>query len=358
MRADRRARCAAARIAARSSRPRCPRDLGRDAPTGTGSTQQAFGRFCSTSPARPRTAAERVVTVSPDVSSSTNLGGWINKVGRVVAERARATGSPTTPRRSCTGASSRPASTSSSGIAEINLVGAARRARRHLEPVGPAAAADRHDLRPVRRPRAGAVVVRHLRRRPVDPGRHAVRGHARARGRRAPVDHHAVDRHRAARLRRWEPAFGRTSSGRCSPRSASSAARTAARPTSGCPPGPSTRPWPLCPTDPAARERRRRQVVAGAYPLRQHETAGRDPRGDGRADPRGAGRRRAPRRPRLRRRRRVRDQPGPAVPCPAGPAWPGEATRAGSSTRSSPPNGPRRWSPSSTVTRIPWPSWA
>ena len=26
-------------------------------------------------------AARRVVTVSPDVSSSTNLGGWVNKVG-------------------------------------------------------------------------------------------------------------------------------------------------------------------------------------------------------------------------------------------------------------------------------------
>ncbi len=34
---------------------------------------------------------------------------------------------------------------------------------------------DRHDLRPVRGARAGAVVVRHLRGRPVDPRRHAVR---------------------------------------------------------------------------------------------------------------------------------------------------------------------------------------
>ena len=41
------------------------------------------------------------------------------------------------------------------------------------------------------------------------------------------------------------------------------------RPTCGCRPGRSTRPWPPCPTDPAARERRRRQVVAGAYPLRR-----------------------------------------------------------------------------------------
>ena len=49
----------------------------------------------------------------------------------------------------------------------------ARRAGRHLEPLRPAAAADRDDLRPVRRPRARALVVRDLRGRPVDPGGHA-----------------------------------------------------------------------------------------------------------------------------------------------------------------------------------------
>ena len=77
---------------------------------------------------------------------------------------------------------------------------AAGRAGRHLEVRGRAAAADRHDLRPVRRPRARAVVVRDLRRRPVDPRRDAVGDHARAGGRGAPVDHHARDRHRAAGL--------------------------------------------------------------------------------------------------------------------------------------------------------------
>jgi pyruvate dehydrogenase E1 component len=49
--------------------------------TGTASTQQAFGRFfVDLSHAAPEVAA-RVVTVSPDVASSTNLGGWINRVG-------------------------------------------------------------------------------------------------------------------------------------------------------------------------------------------------------------------------------------------------------------------------------------
>jgi pyruvate dehydrogenase E1 component len=49
--------------------------------TGTASTQQGFGRFfVGLSHAAPEVAAH-VVTVSPDVASSTNLGGWINRAG-------------------------------------------------------------------------------------------------------------------------------------------------------------------------------------------------------------------------------------------------------------------------------------
>jgi pyruvate dehydrogenase E1 component len=48
---------------------------------GSESTQQALGRFLlDLSRSAPEVAA-RVVTVSPDVASSTNLGGWINRVG-------------------------------------------------------------------------------------------------------------------------------------------------------------------------------------------------------------------------------------------------------------------------------------
>ncbi|QCD54224.1 transketolase-like TK C-terminal-containing protein [Streptomyces hawaiiensis] len=57
-----------------------PADLGRT-PTGRATTQAALGRaLLDLNRAAPQTAA-RVVTVSPDVSSSTNLGGWVNKVG-------------------------------------------------------------------------------------------------------------------------------------------------------------------------------------------------------------------------------------------------------------------------------------
>ena len=63
-----------------SASPAAPAELGR-AHSGTVSTQQAFGRFfVDLSHTAPEVAA-RVVTVSPDVASSTNLGGWINRVG-------------------------------------------------------------------------------------------------------------------------------------------------------------------------------------------------------------------------------------------------------------------------------------
>jgi pyruvate dehydrogenase E1 component len=49
--------------------------------TAVASTQQGFGRFLvELAHAAPQTAAH-VVTVSPDVASSTNLGGWINRTG-------------------------------------------------------------------------------------------------------------------------------------------------------------------------------------------------------------------------------------------------------------------------------------
>jgi pyruvate dehydrogenase E1 component len=57
-----------------------PDALGRDH-IGRASTQQAFGRLFVDLAREAPGVAERVVTVSPDVASSTNLGGWINHVG-------------------------------------------------------------------------------------------------------------------------------------------------------------------------------------------------------------------------------------------------------------------------------------
>jgi pyruvate dehydrogenase E1 component len=60
--------------------PTVPVDVGRSH-TGRASTQQAFGRFCVDLSHNAPELARHVVTVSPDVASSTNLGGWINRVG-------------------------------------------------------------------------------------------------------------------------------------------------------------------------------------------------------------------------------------------------------------------------------------
>jgi pyruvate dehydrogenase E1 component len=60
--------------------PDTPTELGRSH-SGQLSTQQAFGRFFVDLAHTAPEVAERVVTVSPDVASSTNLGGWINRVG-------------------------------------------------------------------------------------------------------------------------------------------------------------------------------------------------------------------------------------------------------------------------------------
>ncbi|UED87951.1 transketolase-like TK C-terminal-containing protein [Streptomyces profundus] len=60
--------------------PALPADIGRT-PSGVATTQAALGRVLLDLTRTAPEAARRVVTVSPDVSSTTNLGGWVNKVG-------------------------------------------------------------------------------------------------------------------------------------------------------------------------------------------------------------------------------------------------------------------------------------
>jgi pyruvate dehydrogenase E1 component len=64
----------------RTPPPRVPEHVGRRH-EGRASTQQAFGRFFADLAREAPEVAERVVTVSPDVGTSTNLGGWINRAG-------------------------------------------------------------------------------------------------------------------------------------------------------------------------------------------------------------------------------------------------------------------------------------
>lgn len=68
--------------------PAVPADLGRT-PAGTTTTQAALGRTLMDLSRSAPEVGRRLVTVAPDVSSSTNLGGWVNKRGVwSVAERA------------------------------------------------------------------------------------------------------------------------------------------------------------------------------------------------------------------------------------------------------------------------------
>ncbi|ATD69634.1 MULTISPECIES: transketolase-like TK C-terminal-containing protein [Gordonia] len=60
--------------------PAVPVDTGKT-PSGTSTTQAALGRTLLALSREAPEASARVVTVSPDVSSTTNLAGWLNKVG-------------------------------------------------------------------------------------------------------------------------------------------------------------------------------------------------------------------------------------------------------------------------------------
>ncbi len=60
--------------------PPVPTDIGR-VPSATSSTQAALGRVLLDLTRDAPDVARRIVTVSPDVSSSTNLAGWLNKAG-------------------------------------------------------------------------------------------------------------------------------------------------------------------------------------------------------------------------------------------------------------------------------------
>ena len=164
------------------------------------STQAALGRLLADLKRDAPETAARVVTCSPDVASSTNLGGWINKTG-VWSVHDRQDWFADDTERVLRWSEVSNGQHIELGIAEVNLVGLLGELGATWSPVGRAADPDRHALRPVRVPRAGALVLRDLRRRPVDPGRHPIGGDAGARGRRPPVDHHAVDRPGAARLR-------------------------------------------------------------------------------------------------------------------------------------------------------------
>lgn len=157
------------------------------------STQAALGRFLSDLKRAAPEVAHRVVTCSPDVASSTNLGGWINKTG-VWSVGERQDWFADDLERVLRWIENSHGQHIELGIAETNLVGLVSELgttwSRWGQPLSPIATI--YD--PFRGPRPRTVVLRHVRRRPVHPGGDTVRGDSGTGGRRAPVPHHSVHR--------------------------------------------------------------------------------------------------------------------------------------------------------------------
>jgi pyruvate dehydrogenase E1 component len=86
------------------------------------STQAVLGRLLADLPRDAPELAARVVTTSPDVASSTNLGGWINKTG-VWALADRRDWFADDPERVLRWAEATSGQHIELGIAEVNLVG-------------------------------------------------------------------------------------------------------------------------------------------------------------------------------------------------------------------------------------------
>ena len=162
------------------------------------STQEAFGRLLGDIAASDGALAERIVTTSPDVTVSTNLGPWVNRRG--IFDRAERAD---TFREEKVVSAQRWAMSPQGqhielGIAESNLflqlaaLGLAGTALRH------APAADRHALRPVHQARAGCAELCLLPGCAIYPGGDPFGHHLGARRRRAPVGRRAADRARPA----------------------------------------------------------------------------------------------------------------------------------------------------------------
>ncbi|MFI7277354.1 transketolase-like TK C-terminal-containing protein [Streptomyces sp. NPDC049879] len=251
--------------------PAIPADIGRT-PTGVATTQAALGRALLDLTRAAPEAARRVVTVSPDVSSSTNLGGWVNKVGvwspaervdwfaddaeTILHWRERPTGRHI-----------------ELGIAETNLVGL-------LGELGATWSRWGEPLLPI------GVMYDPFVQRALEPWSFGIYAGGRSilvgtpsgvtlapeGGAHQSVTTPSLGIEQPG-CTTWEPAFALDTEwtllaalarlGR--PDGGSAYLRLSTRPVD--------QTLAAVPTDPAARERRRRQVVAGAYPLRREEGA-------------------------------------------------------------------------------------
>ncbi len=163
------------------------------------STQTGFGQILAETAREDSDFARRIVTTSPDVSVSTNLGGWVNRRGLFsttpLADTFKSERIPST----YTWNLSPSGQHIELGIAEFEPVpdavgdGPVPLHQRRAAP------ADRHGLRSVHLPRRRPAQLCLLSGRPLHAGGDAFGHFAGARGRGASVDRHAAAWHGAGR---------------------------------------------------------------------------------------------------------------------------------------------------------------
>ena len=337
--------------------PAVPADLGRT-PGGVATTQAALGRALLDLTREAPEAAARVVTVSPDVSSSTNLGGWVNKVG-VWSARERTDWFADDAETILHWREKPTGQHIELGIAETNLVGL-------LGELGATWSRWGQPLFPI------GVLYDPFVERALEPWSFGIYAGGQSilvgtpsgvslapeGGAHQSITTPSIGIEQPGCVT-YEPAFAVDTEwcllasmarlGR--PDGSSAYLRLSTRPVS--------QKLAAIPADPAARERRRRQVVAGAYPLRR--ASGRPAvtiavMGATVPEALTAAERLAE----IGTQADVvlRDQPRAAVPRAARPPGPrGRRVSPGSSSRRSPRRGLRRWSPSWTGTRTRCRSW-
>ena len=265
---------------ARDTGPRCPQDLGRT-PTGTGTTQAALGRTLLDLARAAPEVGRRVVTVSPDVSSSTNLGGWVNKVG-VWAASERDDWFADDPETVLHWRERPEGQHVELGIAETNLVGL-------MGELGATWSRWAEPLLPI------GVMYDPFVERALEPwsfglyagGQSILVGTpsgvtlAPEGGAHQSITTPSLGLEQPG-CTTYEPAFALDAEW-CLLASLARLGRPdgTLRVPAAVDPAGRRRRWPPCPTDPAARERRRRQVVAGRVPAAPGRRPGGDPRRDG-----------------------------------------------------------------------------
>ena len=150
------------------------------------STQEGFGKILNAIAAEDSELARRIVTTSPDVTVSTNLGAWVNRRGLFGAHRGRGRVPRAEGRVGPDVAQDAARPAHRARHRREQPVHPARRARPQPSALRRAAAADRHALRSVHRPRPRCAELRLLPGCALHDRGHAVGRDPGARRRRAP----------------------------------------------------------------------------------------------------------------------------------------------------------------------------